>query len=444
MNVLIFSCGGTIEPLIKSIIKYKPDLIYFIHSQQSLSNAYAILSVFKFHLNCRFKLIKNYQDINEVFINSRELIFELKKENHTIRIDFTGGTKTMSAGLVLASIGQGCKHSYIGSGDLNGRDKNGVGSVLRGHELITEQNDPYESYAIFEFERGKVFFDKFQFQAARLNFEDAKKKSKSPELKNLAEIYIKIVNLYDVWDKFDIVINRNYMLFYHLKRFILDEINQDEYVANDFSRNHPLFLDQIEKNIKFLEKKISHQKRVSVDNITYYLPDLLNNSQRRIDEGKYDDAVARLYRAIELIAQIKLTREGFINEQNLSDNRNFKIKKSEIESLSDDLHIKDKIMGCYEFNREPKKKSFGITSWKSYKLLEGLGFDFAHDYVNDNEIKHNITLRNNSILAHGLTPITEDNAKNLYKQVINYAEVICPKIEQCMEFSRFPKFNESD
>lgn len=442
MDALVLTCGGNIKPLIKAIIKFQPDLTYFLHSEDSINNVNLIQAVFNFHLNCKCKLVKEYQDIDSVFVTSKEIISELQDKSYDIRIDFTGGTKPMSSGLVLASIGQKCRYSYIGTDDIGGRDKDGVGNVMDGFELVIEQNDPYESYAIFEFERGKVFFDKYQFQAARLNFDDAKEKSKSERLKKLAEIYVKIVDLYDIWDKFDIVINNNYMLFYQLKKFILNDINQDEHIKNHFLKNHPLFICQMEKNIEFLEKKISHQKRVSIDNINYYLPDLLNNAQRRIDEGKYDDAVARLYRAIELIAQIKLTREGFINEQNLSDNRNFKIKKSEIESLSDDLPIKNKILNCYEFNKEPKKKSFGVTLWKSYKLLEGLGFDFAHDYVKDKNIRNNINLRNNSILAHGLIPIMEDDAKELFIQVLNYAEFICPKIEKCIEFSKFPKFNE--
>ena len=169
MDVLVLSCGGSVEPLVESIKKYEPDLVYFLHSELSFYHAMYILSFFNYDLRYNCKLVKEYQDLNEVFIKSREIIEELKEQNHNIRIDFTGGTKTMSAGLVLASIGQGCKHSYIGSENLDGRDKNGVGVVLTGYELITEQEDPYESYAIFEFERGKYLFDNYQFHAAKLN-----------------------------------------------------------------------------------------------------------------------------------------------------------------------------------------------------------------------------------------------------------------------------------
>lgn len=40
--------------------------------------------------------------------------------------------------------------------------------------------------------------------------------------------------------------------------------------------------------------------------------DLLANAKRRKDEGRIDDAVARLYRAIEVVAQVALKdRHGF-------------------------------------------------------------------------------------------------------------------------------------
>ena len=39
----------------------------------------------------------------------------------------------------------------------------------------------------------------------------------------------------------------------------------------------------------------------------YILASLINNSIRRSEEYKFDDAIARLYRSFELIAQIRLT-----------------------------------------------------------------------------------------------------------------------------------------
>ena len=448
MDALILSCGGSIDPLIKSIIKYRPDLIYFLHSEDSLVNVFEIisffevlerLSLFDFHLRYKFKLIKEYQDIEQVFAVSNEMISQLQKESYDVRIDFTGGTKPMSAGLILASIGNNCKYSYIGSKNSNGREKNGVGAVKGGFELVIEQNDPYESYAIFEFERGKEFFDEYQFKAAKLNFENAKNKTKSKELKELAGIYIKIVEIYDLWDKFEIKKSKNTVLYHPFKKEILNKINDDENLYNHFSQNYPKFLRQIENNIEFLEKKISYKKGVNVNNISYYLPDLLNNAQRRIDEGKYDDAVARLYRAIELIAQIKLAREGYIDEKILL-GKVFKIKKSEIENLPEGYKIKHLIKSWPEY--DDSNNVFKVGLFKNYCILACLNFDFAKKYLKDKDIQNNVDLRNGSILAHGLNRIKDEKAKDLINQVLTYARYVCPSVDELMQQAKFPKFKE--
>lgn len=439
MNALVLSCGGSIEPLVESILEYEPDLVYFIHSEQSFYQAMYILSIFNYDLIYNCKLVKNYQDIEDVFVKSREVIKELKEKDYQIRIDFTGGTKTMSAGLVLASIGQGCKHSYIGSEDLNGRDKNGLGIVLDGYEVVTEQKDPIESRAVLEFNKGKLFFDEYQFKAAKKNFDDAKEKSKSYDLKKIAKIYSNIVELYDLWDKFDIKKSKNVMLYQSFETEILKKIETDEYLNNHFSNEYPMFINQIEKNINFLKIKISDKKQVNKDNINYYLPDLLNNAQRRIEEEKYDDAVARLYRAIELIAQIKLTRKGLIDEKRLK-GKVFKIKKSEIDNLPNDLKIKGNIQSWFEYKNSTEVFKVGLC--KNYLILDGLGVDFAQKYVKDINIQNNVNLRNGSILAHGLNRIKDKKAKRLMEQVLDYAKCVCPNVEKLMQEAKFPKFND--
>ena len=66
------------------------------------------------------------------------------------------------------------------------------------------------------------------------------------------------------------------------------------------------------------------------------MADLLNNAQRRIDEGKYDDAVARLYRANELIAQITLTKFGVIDNALLDEEKVFKINVGQLNEFLED------------------------------------------------------------------------------------------------------------
>lgn len=49
--------------------------------------------------------------------------------------------------------------------------------------------------------------------------------------------------------------------------------------------------------------------------------------------------------------------------------------------------------------------------------------------------------RNKSILAHGLNPIREDQANQLYDKILKYAELFYPDIKKQMDLAKFPKFN---
>jgi len=64
----------------------------------------------------------------------------------------------------------------------------------------------------------------------------------------------------------------------------------------------PSLAEHLAGNKQFLGQLISNPKRENGKPEPYYVADLINNAERRAEESKYDDAVARLYRTMELIA----------------------------------------------------------------------------------------------------------------------------------------------
>lgn len=209
MKSLILSCGGSPEPLIFCINDFKPDFVYFLCSNDSVDIANDIadecnLTQNQFALKC----VSNHQSLEDSFAKSREIIQELKKEYDNIHVDFTGGTKPMVSGLVLAAIGEECTYSYVGTEGLDGRDKDGLGVVQDGFESIKDQRDPYDVFAVMEFNNGIEFFNKYQFEAAKLNFKQASEKLESENLKEIAELFAEIVDVYDSWDKFNSLYNK--------------------------------------------------------------------------------------------------------------------------------------------------------------------------------------------------------------------------------------------
>ena len=439
-KALVLSVGGSEEPLIYSIERFKPDFIYFLHSKDTRKSVDIILNNFDYDSSqYRLKELKNPESLEESFSKSRE-IMEFLMNDYEIHINFTGGTKPMGAGLVLASIGEKCSFSYVGSNKgSGGRDKNGVGVVLSGFEEIKNQKDPYEVYAVVEFSRGMDFFNKYQFTAAKSNFKSASEKLEDEHLRELANLYVDLVELYDVWDKFDNKINKKTLNSY-LENHILKKINDSENIKNTIEKESPKFLSQLEDNIEFLKLKISRKGLIEENDVKYYLPDLLNNASRRIEEGKYDDAVARLYRATELIAQTGLANEGFIELSRLRDHKIFRIPLEAIENC-DNKEAVEYIKGLDDY-WYAKKGVVKLALSKSFEFLGYLGCQYAKDYLEDNKLKDMVSKRNDSLLAHGLNPISKDDAVNLFEGVLKYAIGVFPEIEKYMEMAKFPKFKE--
>lgn len=135
-----------------------------------------------------------------------------------------------------------------------------------------------------------------------------------------------------------------------------------------------------------------------------------------------------------------MVNNNLINDQILKVNKEFRINKDAILSLNN-YKVDSLIRGWNEYYSKPSKKNFGVTSNKSFKLLCALDVPFAEEYLKDKKLKSNVNSRNGSILAHGLNPINENEAIELFNQVIKYSKDVFPELEKYMEMSKFPKFS---
>ncbi len=124
--------------------------------------------------------------------------------------------------------------------------------------------------------------------------------------------------------------------------------------------------------------------------------DLLLNAERRAAQGRYDDAVARLYRAVEMVAQVRLERQWGTQSGNVA-----------LEKLPEFLRER------YRQLRDGEGR-IRLALTRSYELLADL-----EDPVGQLWRRHRPRLldaleaRNGSILAHGTTPLGPgDYARN--------------------------------
>lgn len=326
------------------------------------------------------------------FSNCFEIISNKISEysNSNIIVDYTSGTKTMSVTIAIAAI---LNHHNIMS--ITGERNKGV--ITPNTEGNKTQN-PYRVYDYMHFENFKEHFNNNRFESAKNSlskiislFDD--------ETKNLLNEFI---DMYLDWDK-----------FHHSKY----RLNSENNLFKDFNK-------QLQLNLKSLSI-ISNEKSNLSKN--YLIADLLNNAERRFLEGKYDDASARLYRSLELIAQTKLSKKYSIDTSNV-----------DLEVLKK-FNIEEVYLNELDSKRKGGKIKLGLSD--SYNLLYNLNDELGLYYIeNEKRYMGILKIRNSSILAHGIKPVSAEKYSEFKELVINVAKILIPNLDDLLEETKFPKF----
>ena len=97
-------------------------------------------------------------------------------EKYQVVVDFTGGTKCMSAALALQAHRWRCVFSYVGGSE---RSKDGVGVVVSGKEQVLHIHNPWDSLGFQAVENFIALFDQLAFASAAVVADRAMKKAPS-------------------------------------------------------------------------------------------------------------------------------------------------------------------------------------------------------------------------------------------------------------------------
>lgn len=394
--------------LLHCINHYKPAQIIYFGSEESKETMQMVEILAKEQHICLPNLkkevfLKNIDDFDSCFGTIQGEIEEFKRNKEKqfeIYIDYTSGTKTMTAAIVVLSILYHLKLSLV-SGTRS--DQNVVRS---GTEKMQEQN-PYRVYDKLLMEKLHESFNTYRFNTAREYLHQIV--DLLPEKK---AYYEHLIDAYDAWDKFD-----------HLGAFDkLSKITKAE-DPSGLLNNNKAFLGTM---VNFIETdtQTDSPNRINM----YYIADLLNNAGRRMEEGKYDDAVARLYRTMEFIEQ-----HIFMTKYNLKSNdlevivlRERKIPENYIGELEDLKDTNGKI-------------KIGLK--RGYEILAKLSEEIGSKYMNDNKLQNLLTKRNDSILAHGIKPVKKEDCEDLYQIVEIYIGSVFRDMIYYTEKARFIKLD---
>lgn len=359
--------------------------------------------------------VPDLDDLEQTFQCCLEALRGLEQEGfaaNDIVAEYTSGTKAMTAGLALAASSFGC-------GSLNyvtGRREHGV--VVEGTEKLLSVPTAFFR-AHHDLTIARHLFERLQFSAVlellpewRVHLLGDQDGATLFALRALAHAY-------DAWDKFE------HATF--VERFALAQTALESEMVDPRVREHVVSEDVVSRigELAATIEAPERRKRFHADQ----LADLWNNAHRRMESGSYDDAVARLYRLVEMTAQYEFDRTFGINTSNVR-----------FEQLREP--ISDGLRAELEHARSQNgKKTIKIGLQTAYRLLGEQDSPLGRAYVPDSEgdlLSGLLTSRNQSILAHGQTPVEKAVAAMLLVESTRLVTVVVPDFEErCYEL-QFP------
>jgi CRISPR-associated protein (TIGR02710 family) len=410
-KALVVTVGGTPEPITTTIVSVQPDIVVAITSPESRTGWDTVLESLKLkdlHPACREIPVGDPNDLATCFNACHEAFDSLKREHADSGLEVvagpTGGTKLMSAALLLAATEVGAEVLYI-AGE---RDKGGVGVVKTGTERPLTSVHPYDLFSRSAKQRLCEEFNSYRFESAIATCGEiaARSQGRAPVSSTFKALQ-KVCDGYRLWDMFQHGTARQKIKsgLGSLERLETEDVLSLERLTD--------FCNAAEANCSHLEQLPREKKP---DPSVPLVLDLLANAKRRAEEGKHDDAVARLYRTLEMVAQV-----AFIDEFGCSTTK-FPLKKLDAKVRS--VLFRD----CDELSTPD------IGARKAFRVLEMIGHRWGQKYAEDEKhFRDVLESRNESILAHGTVSLDEKAFDRLYGYITEAFELM-PDVE-------FPKLD---
>lgn len=372
--------------LCKRIYDEKIDLLVVVAFQDILKNVPDLKDYYKNtydeDLNLNVLILKDINDMDYAFERFKYKINEFP--NSEITINYTNGSKKLSAIAIIVAKLYGLK--------IQEKFEIEDTSKLTEFNVVEENTTGSIMYII------KKLFNNYNFIIAKELLEEH-----YSVLNMVEQRFSEIIDLYARWDSFDY-------------------IYKDYEALIDFFTN----IETLSENIEAL--KILSDKDNELFN-SYKIADLINNSKRRIEEKRYDDAVIRLYRTLELIAEVELYEKYGIkkNDVHINELRQLDIDKQSIQKIIDRLDYK-----------YPK---YNISLKSSFFLLQKLYDDVGkYYYYNKDQYQQLFQKRNISILVHGNYTYNVAEVNQMHELVVSMAKKYDENMDKYLEATKFPKF----
>lgn len=427
MKTLFITVGGSPQPILTSVRSLDPDRVIFICSDGSKGSKSQILGEGKpcevrrgnevidrlpnvptqLELGEKFDperdviLVSNPDDLSECYGKISQKLREVQENETNLQLlaDYTGGTKTMSVALSQVALDEKFEIYITSSTRRDNIIKVERGERVRRATTSTVTVERTISQVI------PAFLRQYNYPAAIAELETLlQERELSGDNSERVQLWLDCCTGFDLWDRFD-----HAEAWFYLKGYLkYPQLRETIFFIKRVMGSREALAPATDDDFTAPESMKNHGYEI--------VEDVLLNAERRAKLARYDDAVARLYRALELLEQVRLWKA-------------YKIKTSDVELEK----LPESIRPQYETLKSSSGK-IEISLFKAYNLLKEFPNDPIGQLFEDsrNRIQNALKTRNFSILAHGLRPVTEADYRNLETVIVPFirdaiASVISPK-----------------
>lgn len=449
VDYLILSVGTSYEPLILNISLLKPRKILFLYTKETETILNKIVNYLKLEVTDYDKSLVDSTDSLTVYQKIKQVYISWDKPEK-VYIDFTGGTKTMSAAAALAGSLINVQLVYVGT-EKYLRD---FRKPEPGSENLYFIDNPIEVFGDIELEKIFALIERHNYAGAAGKLNKLKESIPDPLNRQQINFVYLLIKAYEHWDALE------FQPACELMNQLLKELDRDycvhkKIIMMDFRvtlRNQLKILEYLDKIPELVYQKKQRSILTNRSIIISLMFTMYENALRREKEEKYDMATLLLYRLLEMIEQRRLITYGIYISHPEYENINFSKASKEYQQLQ----IKEQLQLLKEKNQNLKKELFSrvdrdylpapIALLDGYILLAALGDGIlmVRDGIPSNMLKRirsMVSLRNNSIFAHGLGPVGEkdfkkfrDFVEELFKHFCEIEEIEFVKSEKNYNF----------
>lgn len=416
MKILALTVGGSCAPLVTAIQSYQPDWVCFFATggprgsrimvddegkpcRQTTGEEQPSIVAQTGLTPDRYEVVplEDPDDLPGLYEACVKKLRDLRQRYPDAQCiaDYTGGSKSMSVALALAALECGWELSLV-----RGQRPDLV-KVANGTEMAGLVNAAGVR-ARRQMEEARRLFNAYAYTSAQAILESIVRSAPLPrKLEQHIRIWVVLCRGFDAWDRFD-----------HQQAFQILQTVQSHIVPQ----------------WRFLKRLVGQDRPSGYEPVL----DLVRNAERRAAQGRYDDAVARLYRALELLAQIRLRIAHQIDPSDVR-----------LEQLPPRLRprYEKRLEMEADLGRERKLK---LGLWDDYEVLAELNDPVGQVIMgHEGPLRDALSRRNQSILAHGTSPIREQEYRRIHKIAVDLIEAGLKAIDVQMEAPQFPELPES-